>query len=187
MSVEHEICRDWQSLYCAGSPMPKVFRQKASEYFNKIFTCDRPELQGFKYNKSDIFRVIKTPYKGKLLDFDDLYYSFSSEINGVEQFATKDKNVRFDLFLIIATPLEAIDFNMLGNDLFEGFNESKFYEEKEVVSKLSFQTIKEIYYLKNATDIERYPQKGILIKKKDLNFSIKRLVTKYNLPIDYLN
>lgn len=186
MSIAHEICRDWKSLYCAGSPIPKSFRQEASEYFNKIFTSNLPRLQNFKYNKSDIFRVVKTPYKGKLLYFDDLYYSFSAEINGVERFAIKDKNVRFDLFLIIANPLEAIDFNMLGNDLFENFNQNKFYGEKEVVSKLSFQTIKEIYYLRNATDIEQYLQKGILIKKKDLNFSIKKLVTNYNLPIEYL-
>lgn len=186
MSIAHEICRDWQSLYCAGSPMPKDFRQRASEYFNKIFTSNLPELQNFKYNTPDIFRVVKTPYEGKLLYFDDLYYSFSAEINGVKQFATKDKNVRSDLFLIIATPLEAIDFNILGNDLFENFNKSKFYEEKEIVSKLSFQTIKEIYYLRNAMDIEQYSQKGISIKKKDLNFSIKKLAKNYNLPIEYL-
>lgn len=44
MSEAHEICKKWQSLYCAGSPMPRYFRQRASEYFSLLFHSEKDSL-----------------------------------------------------------------------------------------------------------------------------------------------
>lgn len=126
---------------------------------------------------------MSTLYEESLLKFDDLYYSFSSNLEGVKQFATKDKNVRYDLFLIIAKPIEAIDFNLLGNDLFENFNMSRYYAENEIVSKLNLNAIDSVYYLKNAENIDDYQHHSILIRKEDVSLNIKEIIQRYNLPI----
>lgn len=183
---EHKICQNWQSLYCAGSRMPESFRKMASDYFSFIFQKTEKEIQQLKYFDCPIYRVISPRFGKELLHFDNLYYSFSSDLRGVKQVAIKDKHMRCNLFLIVARPTEAIDFNMLGNALFEDFDKTRYYEENEIVSKLSFKTINSIYYLKKAEDIENYQQKGILIDKKNICLDIKEIVDKYNLPIEWL-
>ena len=186
MNAAHEICENWQSLYCAGSPMPKYFRKRASEYFSFVFQKTEEEAQRLKYFGYPIYRVISPRPNKKLLYFDDLYYSFSSDLCGVSQVATKDKNMRCNLFLIIARPTEAVDFNKLGNELFEYFDKTRYYKENEIVSKLSFKTIDSVYYLKDAEDIMSFQQKGVLISNNDLLLNIKKVVNKYNLPMKWL-
>ena len=90
----YEICEKWQSLYCAGHPMPKSFRKEASEYFSQIFKNNTKKATKLRHYNSPIFRVATILHYDSLLNFDDLYYSFSSNLQGVKQFAIKDKNVR---------------------------------------------------------------------------------------------
>lgn len=182
----YKICQNWQSLYCAGYPMPKCFRQMASEYFSFLFQKTEEEVQRIKYFGCPIYRVISPRPNKKLFYFDDLYYSFSSDLCGVTQVAIKDKNIRHNLFLIIARPTEAVDFNKLGNELFENFDKTQYYKENEIVSKLSFKTIDFVYYLKDAEDIMSFQQKGVLISNNDLRLNIKKVVRKYNLPMKWL-
>jgi len=178
----HDIIRDWQTLYCAGSKMPKEFREQASMGFFNVYLSNLPEARRLRYTEKSIYRVI-IPDEGPLLYFDDLYYSFSADVSGVTHFATKDKNTREDIFLIVARPKEALDFNKICADLFWDAP-TKFSCENEVVSKLSPDNIMAIWYLKHAEDIQDYAQKGTSIDPADAGLDIKALVNKYKLPIE---
>lgn len=184
MSSLFDIYKKWKTQYCAGSPIPLCFRTEASQHFSFVFNNKDKNYNSCKYQKQFIYRVIATPYEGKLISFDNLYYSFSTDIQGVKNFAVHDKNIRSDLFLIIAKPIMAIDFNALGNTLFENLNQNKFYSENEVVSKLKKSTILAIYYLQEADDLDNYLQKGTLINPEDSELDIKDIILKYNLPIE---
>lgn len=186
MNSLSDIYKKWKTQYCAGSPIPLYFRTEASQHFSFVFNSKDKNYNSCKYQEQFIYRVIATPHEGKLISFDNLYYSFSADIQGVKNFAIHDKNIRNDLFLIIAKPVMALDFNTLGNILFENFNQSKFYSENEVVSKLKKSTIFAIYYLQEADDLDNYLQTGILINVKDTELDIKNILVKYNLPIEWL-
>lgn len=179
----YDIIRDWQTLYCVGSKMPKEFREQASISFFNIYLSNLPEARRLRYAEEPIYRVI-VPDEGPLLYFDDLYYSFSANVSGAMYFATKDKNARSDIFLIVAKPKEALDFNKIYADLFVDDMPTKFSKENEVVSKLSLDNIMAIWYLKHAEDIPNYMQKGTSIDPADVGLDIKALVDKYKLPIE---
>lgn len=178
----YDIIRDWQASYCVGSKMPKDFREQASISFSNVYLSNLPEACRLRHVTEPIYRVI-VPGEGPLLYFDDLYYSFSADVSGAAHFATKDKNTRSDIFLIVAKPKEALDFNKICADLFWD-TPTKFSNENEVVSKLSLDNIMTIWYLKHAEDIPNYMQKGTSIDPADVGFDIETLVDKYKLPIE---
>lgn len=183
----YEVIEHWQNDYCAGSPMPKHFREFASKYFDKIYNMHNDVSDIFECKEQFIYRAIMPPYEGPLIRFDDLYYSFSSDLLGLKQFAIKDKNVRGDLCIIIAKPFDGLYLNEIGNSLFDDYEGwCRFYEEKEVVSKLSFKTVNSIFYLKDAKDIENYETIGTKISNKDYRLKFSTIVKKYNLPVEYL-
>lgn len=174
------IYERWQSGYCAGTPMPKDFRKVASKYFSMIFENEREELKIFKYFGETIYRAIIPPYSGSLIKFDNLYYSFSKNLDGLKQAVVKDKHLRFDIFIIEARPFDAIDFQVLGNDLFKEISKSRYYKENEVVSKLTIDNIISIYFLSDANDILDYKNKGTSINKEYCQLKFKNILKKIN-------
>lgn len=178
---EWSICERWQFGYCAGSPMPKYFRQIASEYFSMIFKDEREERKNFKYFGKTIYRAVIPPDSGSLIKFDNLYYSFSKNVDGLKQVVIKDKCLRSDIFIIEAQPLDAVDFQVIVNNLFGEFPKNRYYKENEVVSKLTIDSIISIYFLSNANDILDYKNKGTPIDKKSCQLKPKSILKKINL------
>ena len=135
----------WQSQYCAGSKIPRWFRE---EFTSLIDLNYEGALKDFKYKNKNIFRIINLD-ENKLI-FNDLYYSFSSNLKGIQEVIKYDTNLKKSyLFLLICKPLYAINFNKLGEALYEHYKEIKYAKENEIISKLNFDNLLEIYLLKN--------------------------------------
>ena len=178
-----DILYHWQNDFCAGHYMPDSFREKASAAFSEAFLeCDG--LTGYeklyKTNKT-IYRVHSLNYVDEpIINFDNLYYSFSNDIVGLTKVVEFNKNLKYYLIIIEAMPLGCLNMNELHKEIY-GFDSPKFANENEILSKFSKSTIKNVYYLENGQDIANYKRKGIKIDLEDVNLSYGELVKKYNI------
>ena len=167
----------WQSGYCAGVKMPDFFRIAFTNFFDSSY--DRLiKLENLDFSATSlIFRVIN--FDADRLIFNNLYYSFSKDIKSVNQVIKFDRNLRdTKCLLLICKPVQAIDFNKLGDYLYEDYaNRNRYAKENEVVSKFNYDSLYEAYIIPNSNEIEKYKELGIRLNLEDLKkFSFKQLL-----------
>lgn len=115
-----------------------------------------------------------------VIKYDDLYYSFSNDIDGLKQVIRKDSYLKSNLIIIEYKPLKPINLNNLLDDMYVGYK-SIYTSENEILSKLSKDNVISLYFLKNSNEISNYKQNGIQINIEDSSLSYKRLAKKYNI------
>lgn len=181
------ILIDWQTMYCCGHKMPISFRERASVYFEEIYDklkMGDDTIQNFVGCNEVLYRVVSlNRYEDRrdLLIFDNLYYSFSNDIIGIESVVKKDRFLRNNVLIIQSLPNKPINYNRLMGDLFENYeDESRYCDENEIVSKCEYKDIVGLWFLRNSQNILNY-ESGIMIDKKDVNLSIKEVYKKYRL------
>lgn len=178
-----DVLTQWIEAYCAGYKMPDYFREEATNYFNRVYKIcqNHPELLNILKTNETILRVYSFNYgKNTLLYFDEMYYSFSNDIDGIKNVVDFDKNLKTDIFIVEAKPRDAINLTELLNTIYENY-QSRFLCENEVISKLYKDDILNIYFIKNCSELELYKSKGIKIDLKDLNLSCEKIAKKYNI------
>ena len=168
------IFNEWQGAYCKGYPMPQWFRKEASKVWTKIYYIAKEDTQPSPVlqTPSQIYRVLDASnLKQKpILRLDELYYSFSQNIEDVKYFCDHDGELTRPLLLIIAKPSFALNYNNLGVELYENFlDNSRYANENEIISRLTYHTLLEIYYLKSKEDLLQYNIKGYKLKKMSIN------------------
>lgn len=128
----YHIIEQWQSGYCAGAPMPKEFRLKASEIFSLFY--NNAHKYKFTQVPSRIYRIIEGQYQPQII-IPNAYYSFSQDLESVILFASKDKWLHSDISLIEATPKYGLNFNSIMNELYENYGEQcRYFHEHEILS-----------------------------------------------------
>ena len=172
-----DILQEWITVYCAGCKMPKNFRKDASKFFNTVYNdCkDNSEYSDITKVNSVIYRVqsLNKYSNNPIILFDDLYYSFSNDIAGIQRVIELDSYLKSDIIIIESKPQAAINLNALLQQVYEN-PKSMYTSENEIVSKMSLKNIINIYYLRNSADIAEYKIKGVKINSKDVNLpSIK--------------
>lgn len=182
MSDLYSIVEQWTGGYCAGAIMPKTFRIEASFWFDKTFElCKRESLTSIIDTNNIIYRIQTLETKEKcVIKYDDLYYSFSNDINGLKQVIRKDSYIKSNLIIIEYKPLKPINLNNLLDDMYVGYK-SIYTSENEILSKLSKSNVKNIYYLKDSKDICNYKTKGMKIDIKDSCLSYEKFIKKYKI------
>ena len=177
------IFEKWIYEYCSGSRMPKEFREEASDYFQKVYkkANDNSDLCSLLKTNEYIYRVQSFDVDTrKMIEFDDLYYSFSNDINGLYEVVRKDKYLKTNIVLIMAIPKEPINMNELLNLYYDDYR-SRYTKENEIVSKMDMENVIGIWFLKNASDLLSYDQKGVRIDLRDISFSYKKITKKYKI------
>ena len=152
----YNTIEQWQSGYCAGTPMPKDFRLRATEIFTLFYNC--PLGHKFTQTPDLIYRIIEGEYVSNNT-ISKAYYSFSQDLESVIMFASKDRRLHSDISLIIATPKCGLNFNAIMHELYENYGEqNRYYNENEIlsyienniVSIIHFDTLQELIdYAKN--------------------------------------
>ena len=128
----YNIIEQWQSGYCAGAPMSNEFRLKATEIFALFYNCQ--SRHKFTQTPDYIYRVIEGEYIPNNT-IQNVYYSFSRDLESVITFASKDKRLHSDISLIIATPKYGLNFNAIMYELYENYGEqNRYYNENEILS-----------------------------------------------------
>ena len=178
------IFNEWQGAYCKGYPMPQWFRKEASKMWIKMYYEAKEDIQPFPVlqTPSQIYRVlgVSSLKQKPILRLDELYYSFSQNIEDVKYFCDHDGELAGPLLLIIAKPSFAVNYNHLGIKLYgkEFIETSRYTAENEIVSRLTSHTLLEVYYLNSKEDLLQYQTKGYKIKKKDVYKSLKKALKR---------
>lgn len=182
MSDLYSIIEQWVGGYCAGTTMPESFRKEATFWFDKVFAlCKNNSYSKIIKSNNTIYRVQSlSTDENCIMKYDNLYYSFSNDIDGLIQVARKDKFLQNDLIIIEYKPLNPINLNNLLDNMYVGYK-SIYTSENEILSKLSKSNVMSIYYLKEGKDICNYKKKGIKINIEDTNLSYKNFIKKYNI------
>lgn len=180
----YDFINHWIGDFCAGSKMPIDFRKQGTMLFAKLYNTCTQEEKWFKIcNSNEIIYRVQTLDEGfeKVIDFNNLYYSFSNDLDGLANVIKYDKNLRTEGILIIESkPNEAINLNELLNDMYEDYS-SRYTCENEIISRLDRKSAKSIYYLKGLTDCLNYKKNGVEIDLNDTNLSYTEFVQKYHL------
>lgn len=184
---DYNILIEWQTAYCCGYKMPISFRERASVYFEEIydkFKMSDDTTQNFVRCNKVLYRVVSlNRYEDRrdLLIFDNLYYSFSNDIIGIESVIKKDRFLRNNVLIIQSLPNKPINYNRLMGNLSENYEDKSYYcDENEIVSKCEYDDIVGLWFLRNSQNILNY-ESGIMIDKKDVSLSIKEVYKKYRL------
>lgn len=182
MSDLYSIIEQWTGVYCAGATMPESFRKDASFWFDKVFKlCKEQSLANVIYSNDNIYRIHVLQIDAScIIKYNNLYYSFSNDIDGLIQLARKDKFLKNNLIVIEYKPLNPINLNNLLDNMYVGYK-SIYTSENEILSKLSKSNVINIYYLKEGKDICNYKKKGIKINIEDANLSYDNFIKKYNI------
>lgn len=173
------ILNAWQEDYCAGNKIPVEIREEASCIFDRVYNNEQYDC---KYKGEKIYRIMTLPQEGRIIRFDDLYYSFSSSLDGIKNVVISDKNLRNDVLLLLeSVPIKAVDYNILmGSAHGDCKEESRFYKEHEVVSKLTISSLyRVIMYKEGVSDFEK--GNGIEIPRKDWQLEVNDFIKKYHL------
>ena len=171
----------WRTDYCVGSPMPESFRKKCSELFEYIYKNDNFQNSKVK-NNTIIYRAIDISniiYCNKKFNLDDLYYSFSKDIEGIQGFCSFDKYLKNGKFILLeCESIDALDYEKLLDYLYEDYNPStdRYSKEHEVVSRLNKQSIKNIYYIRQLSDLENLDQCHHLALEDFKKSNLKKLI-----------
>lgn len=178
----YEILDKWTGVYCAGCKMPKKFRAEASNIFNIIYvkSVNNKEASSFTKTNKKIFRVYGIDYGNKrpLIEFDNLYYSFSNDIDGIKSVINHDSYLKSDIIIIEAKPRNAINLTALLNDLYVNYS-SMYLSENEIVSKLHFEDILSVYHLNKSINLDNYKEYGTPIDLEDVKLIYKEFCKKY--------
>ena len=174
IDIFDDVLYKWIHAYCSGSKMSLEFRTEASKMFKLI----RSKTEDFKSCNSIIYRIQAIDEYEKVFRFDDLYYSFSNDIEGLKEVIHFDRNLHNDLILIIAKPLNQINLFELCNDIYENYS-SRYDGEHEILSQIEKGNVEKIYYLKNKDDILDLKNLGIEVNIKDLSLKGKEFLKKY--------
>ena len=98
----YDMIARWKRDYCVGSPMPENFRKNCSGLFEHI--CKNGNFQSSKVkNNTLIYRAIDISniiYYNKKFNLDDLYYSFSKDIEGIKNFCSFNKYLKNGKFIL---------------------------------------------------------------------------------------
>lgn len=182
------IIDEWQSQYCSGSKMPIDFRKSASKVFADIYVnADKEELLEYKLKECNniLYRAIscnKYESERKLINFDNLYYSFSNDLYGLKEVIKCDRYLRSDILIIESKNHNGLNYNNIGNYLYKNYLDvCRYRKENEIVSKLTKDDLISIYFLKHSDNILEYKKYGIKIDKNDCSSSIKNIYKKYHL------
>lgn len=145
-----DILQQWRTDYCAGSPMPRVFREQVTEAFNKVYQ----QCENVRYlSDSCIYRVLGTDLLvlGRSFEIDDaLYYSFSADLTGIQYFCSTDKHFQASKFILLeAKGQDALDYQKLMAECYENYTPEtdRFALENEVISKLSYKNLIGVYLI----------------------------------------
>ena len=145
-----DILQQWRASYCAGSPMPRAFRDQATEAFNKVYQ----QCEDVRYvSDSCIYRVLDPDLLvlGRAFEIDDaLYYSFSADLNGIYYFCSTDRHFKASKFILLeAKGQDALDYQKLMTERYENYmpETDRFALENEVISKLSYKNLIGVYLI----------------------------------------
>lgn len=168
----------WRTNYCAGSPMPRSKRKEYSTGFAKIYKL----LPSMHYNKTNsIFRVldpINLIYAEDTFRLDNLYYSFSSDLEGIRYFCEHDKHFKCGKFILLeALPTQALDYQKLLEGSYEDYSAEKdrYAKEHEIVSQLTERSLLNVYVL-SLDALENYKQYSVPIADIKDTSKLKALV-----------
>ena len=161
-----DLLQRWRTDYCAGSPMPDLFRENISIGFNQVYQ----QREDLRYTSElNLYRVLDPtllvlgrPFKLN----DNLYYSFSADLDGIRYFCSKDKHFKSRKFILIeAKHQEALDYQKLLKDYYLDYNAAndRYAKENEIVSKLSSHNLVGIY-LVDLTTLADYAQYELSIE-----------------------
>lgn len=175
----YDMIERWKRDYCVGHPMPNKFREECSKLFECIY-------RNKKYSKcivsrnTTLYRAIDPSnivYYNHQFSLDDLYYSFSRDIEGIKNFCSFNKYLKSGKFILLeCESIDALDYEKLLDYLYEDYKPDRYSKEHEVVSRLNKQSIKNIYYIKQLSDLENLDQCYCLTLKDLKKSNLKKLI-----------
>lgn len=154
--INMTILQQWQSAYCAGNPMSDDFREMASTVFQCCYDkikITKQLLEAIEQVPKKIYRILSEPFDINQVKAN-LYYSFSGSKKGILEVAKKDRYLKSDITLLIATPVQALNYNLLG----EGYE--RYAVEEEIVSKINNKSIIKILHFEKIDDLEKFLNEG---------------------------
>lgn len=172
----YSVLYKWINVYCSGCKMPLYFRKEASSIFKLI----RSNTEEFKSCSKLIYRIQLIDKNSKVLNLDDLYYSFSDDLEGIKEVIHFDRNLYNNLILIIARPLEQINLFELCCDVYESYT-SRYDGEHEIISLLTKENLVEVFYLENKNDLNNYKETCKSVDLNDLFLKGKDFLKKYKI------
>lgn len=175
----YSMIERWRRDYCVGHPMPNRFREDCSKLFECIYR-NKNYLECVMNNSIIIYRAIDPSniiYYNRKFSLDNLYYSFSRDIEGIKNFCSFDKYLKNGKFILLeCESMDALDYEKLLDYLYEDYKPDRYSKEHEVVSRLNKQSIKNIYYIRQSSDLEKLDQCHHLALEDLKKSNLKKLI-----------